>query len=101
MIKMENMETMATQSQLNLLQKLGASIKPNLSKREASDLIKLSLEKSKPVAEVVRYDKPDKFKEAREEKNKTMYVSYGKDLVIAGMKVDEAIDVVNKLINAF
>lgn len=43
----------------------------------------------------------DKFVEAREEKNKSIYTSYVKDLVVSGMKVDDAIAVIKKAIAAF
>ena len=43
----------------------------------------------------------NKFTEAREAKNTAMYISYAKDLIISGMKPDEAILTVKKLIDSF
>jgi len=43
----------------------------------------------------------EQFAEARAEKNKSMYVAYVKDLVVAGKPVEEAIDIVKYTIRAF
>jgi len=44
---------------------------------------------------------PDYFKDAREEKNKSMFVSYVKDLVVSGMPVENAIVIIKTAISAF
>ena len=43
----------------------------------------------------------DKFSEAREEKNRTMYVSYVKDLVISGMPYQKAVEIIKAVIKEF
>jgi hypothetical protein len=45
--------------------------------------------------------KAETFAEARAEKNKSMYVAYCKDLVIAGKSVEEAVDIVKFIIKSF
>jgi hypothetical protein len=43
----------------------------------------------------------DQFAKAREEKNKSIYASYAKDLIIGGMSELDAIETVKRLLGAF
>tara|TARA_Y100000310_G_scaffold258008_1_gene266245 strand:+ start:456 stop:866 length:411 start_codon:yes stop_codon:yes gene_type:complete len=49
------------------------------------------------VKNIVYNRTPDKFADARTEKNKSFWVAYAKDLIVSGMKTDEAIKTINKL----
>ena len=43
----------------------------------------------------------NKFADARAEKNKSIYASYAKDLIISGIEEKEAVELVKRLIEAF
>tara|TARA_Y100000310_G_scaffold247342_1_gene252924 strand:+ start:810 stop:1202 length:393 start_codon:yes stop_codon:yes gene_type:complete len=43
----------------------------------------------------------NKFADARAEKNKSIYASYAKDLIISGIEEKEAVELVKRLIGAF
>jgi len=43
----------------------------------------------------------NKFADARAEKNKSIYASYAKDLIISGIEEKEAVEMVKRLIGAF
>jgi len=50
-----------------------------------------------PVEKVGSQEPTDKFKEAREEKNRTMYVAYAKDILVALMPHADAAETLEEL----
>jgi len=89
----------ATDKQLKFMKSLNLPIYDGISKQSAKEMIAAKLdEQEEEKPEVVKIGAS---KETKPYTNGAMYVSYAKDLIISGIKPEEAIVIVKKLKEAF